>query len=212
MKSIKNTSLFFVLLFLCYSCNEKNTSNVKVKSNTKDVLFYENNEIIDLTARKLFGEGLKEVDNQNYKSAKEKFIEANKIESKNPIILNGIAQAESRLGNTEKSIEMSLNIISIDSNYVETYVNLGQNYMEQRNYLKAKEVLTLGLKFTNKTSTYTKSILLINLSIACNNSNDCENGLKYAIESIKISEDKEFRKFAENVKKESETCLFKKVN
>jgi tetratricopeptide (TPR) repeat protein len=212
MKLTKDTSLFFVLLFLFYSCNEKNTSNVKVKSDTKDVLFYENNEIIDLTARKLFGEGLKEVDNQNYKSAKEKFIEANKIESKNPIILNGIAQAESRLGNTEKSIEMSLNIISIDSNYVETYVNLGQNYMEQRNYLKAKEILTLGLKFTKKTSVYTKSILLINLSIDCNNSNDCENGLKYAIESIKISKDKEFRKFAENIKKESETCLFKKVN
>lgn len=207
---IKNISFFFILSLFFYSCNEKN--NVKVKSETKDVIFYENKEIIDLTARKLFGEGLNQIDNQNYKLAKQKFIEADKIESNNPVILNAIAQAESRLGNSKKSIEMSRNIISIDSNYVETYVNLGQNYMEQKKYIEAKGILTLGLKFTDKTSLFTKSILLINLSIACNNSNDCENGLKYAIESIKISEDKEFIKFAENIKKESENCLKLKNN
>jgi tetratricopeptide (TPR) repeat protein len=204
---MKNITLLFTLLLILYSCNEKKANNVKVKSDTKDILFYNNEEIINLTARKLFSEGLKEVDAQNYTLAREKFTEADKLESKNPIILNGIAQAESRLGNTKKAIDISLNIISIDSNYVETYVNLGQNYMEQRNYNKAKEILIQGLKFTDKTSIYTKSILLINLSIAYKNLNDCENALKYATESLKISRDKEIIKFAKNLKKEIEICL-----
>jgi len=204
---MKNITLLFILLLILFSCNEKKVNNVKFKSETKDILFYDNKEIINLTARKLFSEGLKEVDAQNYKLAREKFTEADKLESKNPIILNGIAQVESRLGNTKKAIDISLNIISIDSNYVETYVNLGQNYMEQKNYNRAKEILIQGLKFTDKTSLYTKSILLINLSIAYKNLNDCENALKYVTESLKISRDKEIIKFAENLKKEIEICL-----
>ncbi len=110
---------------------------MKYKQNTKDVLFYNNLGIKNKSAQKVFTEGLENVENEKFDLAKEKFVEADKIESKNPTILNAIAQAELRLGNTEKSNEISLNILTIDSTYIETYVNLGGNYMSIKDYEKA---------------------------------------------------------------------------
>src|SRR5690606_21877983 len=110
----------------------------------------------------------------------EKFVEADKIESKNPTILNAIAQAELRLGNTEKSNKISLNILAIDSTYIETYVNLGGNYMSIKDYEKARDILKKGLKFTTNKNLQTKSLLYINLAVAYNNLGDYENGFKYS--------------------------------
>ena len=200
-------TLFLIFVIFVISCQEKSGKKVKVKKDTKEVLFSVDNEIKDKTAKNLFHEGLEKVDEGNYEEANEKFIEADKIEAKNPIILNGIAQTESSLGNMEKSIQISLNVISIDSNYIETYVNLGQNYMQRQDYVKAKEILFKGLRFANKTSQYTKSILLLNLAVAHRESGDCINGLKYINEAIEISRDREFKDYAEKIKRKCEDCI-----
>jgi tetratricopeptide (TPR) repeat protein len=198
----------FTLVFILTlnSCKGQNEENTKVKTDTKDVIFYENDGIKDKTAKALFAEGLKYVDNQNFEKAKEKFIEADKIESRNPVILNGIAQAETRLGNIEKSNEISLNIISIDSTHTETYSNLGQNYLKSQEYEKAKDILIRGMKFTSDKSLNTKSILILNLSIAYLNLGDCVNAQKYSSEVIKISPNEKITSFAKKVNEQSKDC------
>ena len=180
---------------------------MKYKQNTKDVLFYNNLGIKNKSAQKVFTEGLENVENEKFDLAKEKFIEADKIESKNPTILNAIAQAELRLGNTEKSYVISLNILAIDSTYIETYVNLGGNYLRIKDYEKARDILTKGLKFATNKNLRTKSILLINLAIAYNNLGDYENGLKYSNEALEISENDEIIKFAEKINLDCEEKL-----
>ena len=197
-------ALIFILTL--NSCKGQDENGIKYKIDTKDVIFYENKGIKDKTAKALFAEGLEKVDNQDFEKAKEKFIEADKIESRNPIILNGIAQAETRLGNIEKSNEISLHIISIDSTYTETYSNLGQNYLRSKEYGKAKEILIRGMKFTNDKSLNTKSILILNLSIAYLNLGDCSNALKYSTEVIQISQIEKITDFAKKVKRQSEDC------
>jgi tetratricopeptide (TPR) repeat protein len=197
------TSLYLLLILLTFiSCKERN--EMKYKQNTKDVLFYNNLGIKNKSAQKVFTEGLENVENEKFDLAKEKFIEADKIESKNPTILNAIAQAELRLGNTEKSYVISLNILAIDSTYIETYVNLGGNYLRIKDYEKARDILTKGLKFATNKNLRTKSILLINLAIAYNNLGDYENGLKYSNEALEISENEEIIEFAEKINLESE--------
>ena len=177
------------------------------KKNTKDVLFYNNLGIRNIYAKKLFREGLENVEIEKFDKAKEKFIEADKIESENPTILNGIAQAEVRLGNIEKSNEISLNILKIDSAYIETYINLGGNYMSMKEYEKAENILKKGLKFTTEKSLRTKSILFINLAISNNNLGNYQNGLKYSNEALKISENADVIEFAKKIRSESEQNL-----
>ncbi len=198
-----------ILILTLNSCKGQDENEVKYKKDAKDVIFYKNAGIKDTTAHTLFTEGLEKVDNQDFEKAKEKFIEADKIEGRNPTILNAIAQAEARLGNIEKSNEISLNIISIDSTYTITYVNLGQNYMKIRDYEKAKEILLKGKKFTSEKNLHTKSVLLLNLAIAYSNLGDCKNGLKYSSEALEISQDEKFTDFATKVKLESEKCIEK---
>ncbi|RAR70623.1 tetratricopeptide repeat protein [Flavobacterium aciduliphilum] len=198
-----------LLILTLNSCKGQDENEVKYKNDSKDVIFYKNSGIKDTTAHALFTEGLKKVESKDFEKAKEKFIEADKIEGRNPTILNAIAQAEARLGNIEKSNEISLNIISIDSTYTITYVNLGQNYMKSRDYKKAKEILLKGKKFTSEKNLHTKSVLLLNLAIAYSNLGDCKNGLKYSSEALEISQDEKFKDFAMKVKLESEKCIEK---
>ena len=193
-----------ILILTLNSCKGQNEEKVKI--DTKDVIHYKNDGIKDKTAKSLFAEGLESVDNQNFEKAKEKFTEADKIERNNPIILNGIAQAETRLGNIKKSNEISLNIISIDSTYTETYSNLGQNYLRSSEYEKAKEILIKGLKFTSDNDLSTKSILILNLSIAYLNLRDCNNAEKYSSEVIKISQNEKVTDFARKVNEQSKEC------
>ena len=203
---MKKITYAIILIFTLNSCKGQNDNDVKYKKDTKDVIFYRNEGIKDEDAKSLFAKGLENVDIQNFEKAKQKFIEADKIENNNPIILNGIAQAEARLGNIEKSNQISLNIISIDSTYTATYSNLGQNYLKLKDYKKAKDILVSGLKFTNHCSLETKSILILNLSIAYLNLGDCANALKYSDEVLKISENQQIINSAEKVKKRSEDC------
>jgi tetratricopeptide (TPR) repeat protein len=199
--------IFFIIVLTFISCKKNDENEMIFKRNTKDVLFYNNLGVKNKSAQILFKEGLKNVEVEKFESAKVKFIEADKIEGRNPTILNAIAQTELRLGNIEKSNEMSLNILKIDSTHIETYVNLGSNYMSIKKYEQARDILQKGLKFTTQKNLRTKSILLINLAITYNNLRDFKNGLKYSNEALNISKNKDILEFAKNIKLESEVNL-----
>jgi outer membrane protein assembly factor BamD (BamD/ComL family) len=80
---LKKGIFVIILIFTLNSCKGQTEESTKVKIDTKDVILYKNNGIKDKTAKSLFTDGLECIDNQNFEKAKEKFIEADKIESKN---------------------------------------------------------------------------------------------------------------------------------
>lgn len=200
---IKKILYSLILALTLNSCKGQDENQVKYKTDTNDIIFYENEGIREIKAKSLFNEGLESVDNQDFEKAKEKFIQADEIESKNPIILNGIAQAEFELGNVEKSNEISLYIISLDSTYIEAYSNLGRNYLKEKKFENAKDILTKGVKFINN-DLHSKSALMINLSLACINLNDCINAAKYSSEVIKISQNEKITDLAKKIINECE--------
>lgn len=206
---MKKVLYIFLIVLTFISCKEKNKDNIKYKTESRDVVFFENSGMKNERAREIFTEGLKYVEIENFELAKKKFIEADEIESQNPTILNAISQAEIRIGNADKSNEILLNVLLIDSTYLPTYVNLGQNYMQLRDYKKAKEILLIGKKIATDKNLHMKSILFLNLSIACSNLGDFKNGLKYSTEAIEISQNKELTDFASKIKKECEDGLLK---
>jgi len=206
---MKKTSYIFLIILAFISCTEKRKENIKYKTESRDVLFFENRGIENEQAREIFVEGLSDIEIENFESAKKKFIQADEIEHENPTILNAISQAEMRLGNAQKSNEILLNTLVIDSTYLPTYVNLGQNYMQLRDYKKAKEILLKGRKFATDKNLHMKSVLFLNLSIAFNNLGDFRNGLKYSMEAIEISQDKKITDFVSKIKKQSEEGLLR---
>jgi len=206
---MKRVSYIFLIILTFISCKERSKNNIKYKTESREVLFFENSGIKNEQAREIFIEGLDYVEIENFESAKRKFIQADEIESKNPIILNAISQTEIRLGNVAKSNEILLKTFLIDSLYLPTYVNLGQNYMQIRDYEKAKEILLKGKKLSTNKNLHMKSVLLLNLSIAYNNLGDFKSGLKYSMQAIEISQDKKITDFASKVKKQSEEGLLK---
>lgn len=209
---MKKTLCLSLIVLSFVSCMEKKKEKIKYKIETKDVLFYENDGIKNKTAKEIFIKGLEYVELENFQSAKEKFIQADKIENKNPIILNAIAETEISLGNAEKSNEILLKTLLIDSTYSSTYINLGQNYMKLRDYNNARAILLKGLKITTDKDLHIKSVLLLNLAITFNNLGDFNNGLKFSNQAIEISQDKKLRDFASRVKKDSEEGLARKNN
>lgn len=204
---------FLIVYILATSCYNRDKvavterDDVKYKANTRDVLSYQNAGIKDSVARVLFAEGLEKVEIEDFEKARKKFIEASRVEPRNPILLNAIAQSEVRLGNIEKSNEISLQILAIDSLHVETYSNLGLNYMRSENYDKAVEILSKGLKFTSDKNYSVKSILVLNLAISYYRLGDCASALKYANEVLRIATIEGVINDAERVKKDSEACL-----
>lgn len=206
---MKKTSYIFLIIWTFISCTGKRKENIKYKTESRDVLFFENSGIKNEQAREIFVEGLKYIEIENFESAKKKFIESDEIESKNPTILNAISQAEIRLGNAQKSNEILFKTLMIDSTYLPTYINLGQNYMQLRDYEKAKEILLKGRKFATDKNLHMKSVLFLNLSIAFNNLGNFKKGLKYSAEVIEISQDKKLTDFASKVKEQSEEGLLR---
>ncbi|MCC9072789.1 hypothetical protein LNQ49_14475 [Flavobacterium sp. F-65] len=206
---MKKAVYLFAIIIVIVSCNEKKEKEVKYKTKTNEILFIGYSGIKNKTAKKIFGEGLKDVDLGDYESAREKFIQADKIESKNIAILNGIAEAEFNLGNRELANKMLLNVILIDSTFAGTYINLGANYLNTGYFEKANEILLKGKKFTSDKNLHLKSLLLFNLAISYDHLADCENSLKYFNETIEISQNEDLTESANKRKKDSEETICK---
>lgn len=208
---MKNIFYFTIIILFTISCN-RNKSNVIYSLEPKPrqvILSADSTYIKDKNALKLFENGLSKIKEKKYADAKALFQKADKIEPNNIVILDCLANIESPLGNNRKSIEMFYKILPIDSTYINCYINLGQSLMLERNYDEATNILVLGLKKSKNYSLDQKSTLYLNLAISYNNLKNCEEGLNYAEKALEISQNNDFKEFAEKVKKESENLIEK---
>ncbi|MFA6261455.1 MAG: tetratricopeptide repeat protein [Bacteroidia bacterium] len=111
--------------------------------------------------------------------------EALKLRPNSIEVLNNLSASYFREGNSKASIEILLQMKSIDSTFTGTYVNLGYQFQQMENYIEAERYLLEGLKIEPKDAFmlnnlgYTQfklgkvdeAIKSINKSIAVNPSN-----------------------------------------
>ena len=198
---MKNIIYFLALSFLIHSC-KKDGKNAIYNTNEKPrevILLGNEKHIKNRKALSLFETGLKKINTKEYESAKGFFIEADKIEPNNIVILDGLANIESALGNNKKSTEMLYDNIAKDSTFANSYLNLSSNLMKEKKYQESKKILLIGLEKCKKINLHLKSSLFLNLAISYNNLNECDNGLKYAQQALKISQNDNFTVFAEKI-------------
>lgn len=172
--------IFAFSLFLFFSCKgqtDKSKDDASI-SKIKNVVVYDNLVIKDTTAKNYFIQGVNAINFDGYADAKKYFLKANEIEENNPIILNGLANVINKLGDSLQAETLYLRSISIDSNYIISYVNYG-NYLRQRHQLeKAKSVLLQGLKFNP--SDQEKTGLYYNLALVNLNMDKCGEAQEFA--------------------------------
>lgn len=198
---MRNILIIFSLVLLV-SCNFRDKNN-EYDMDKKEIYFFENESIINIEARTLFNKGLREIQKNNFQNAKDLLEKANKIEKNNPTILNGLGNYEFLHGDKSSSYEILNKVLEIDSTFVLTYINIGQNYMKDRDYKKALEILNEGLRHVAETNIHQKSILYLNSAIASNNLDDCFNGLKSGNQALKYSQNSEFTEMAKTIIEES---------
>lgn len=187
------------------SCKKSESGTIiNDKKSTKDVIFYGNNEAIKNDfARENFEMGLSKIAEKDYKNALPYFLKAQKLEKRNVLISNSIANTEYALGNYKEAIEMMNLIILMDPTYTNSYSNFGQILIKEKHFAEAKEILLVGLKKGISINLEHKAVLLLNLAISCNKLNECNDSIKFATEAFKITTNESLKKYANNCIKEA---------
>ena len=177
-------AIFIFSPFIFFACKGQtdNTKDNPSLSKMRNVIVNDNLLIRDTVAKNYFMKGLDAINFDGFADAKKYFLKANEIEKNNPIILNGLANVINKLGDSLEAETLYLQAISIDSNYIISYVNYG-NLLRQRHQLeKAKRILLQGFRFNpsdhEKTGLY-YNLAMVNLNLhKCKEAIDCANKAK----------------------------------
>ena len=206
---MRKTIIIFILTLVLIACRDRNKNYVYDLDN-KNVFFFENENINDSKARDLLNNGLQEIQKNNIENARTHLEKANDIEKNNPTILNALGNYEFLYGEKPLSYEIFNKVLEIDSSFVLTYINLGQNYMTDRKYHEASETLREAIKYLSENNEHQQSILYLNLAIALNNLNDCEGGFEFGKKALQHSQNSDFTKLSKKIIKESRALCEKK--
>lgn len=188
--------VLFCLFVCCFSCKKNETETnqevkvVTIEEKRGEVIFYNNEDILNNEARDLFIKGLNLVEMGQFEEAKPYFIKADKLELNNIIILNALANTEARVGDFETASTMYEKNIELYPSYFNNYVNYGQFLGANHEYQKAVDILLKGKEYlSDSDSSYEISAYYFNLALAYMYLSDCENALKYAYEAQTITRD-----------------------
>ncbi len=175
---IRVISIFSLFIFLACKGQTDNSKDNPSLSKMRNVIVNDNLLIKDTIAKNYFMQGLDAISFDNFTDAKKYFLKANEIEKNSPIILNGLANIINKLGDSLEAETLYLRSISIDSNYIISYVNYG-NYLRQQHRLeKAKNILLQGFRFNP--SDQEKTGLYYNLALVNLNLNNCDEAIECA--------------------------------
>lgn len=134
--------LFTLVITSCnYSVENENLPITEKSDHGGIRTIYETEEFDDSTAFELYLEGLKQVREDEFKEAKEKFKAALAIEPNNELVLNSLGLVEKRLFNFDSAEFFLLKAIEINPEYYPSYSNLGIVYYYDHKYEEAIEVL-----------------------------------------------------------------------
>jgi tetratricopeptide (TPR) repeat protein len=139
------------------SCKHKHTPP------STDVVLHHTPDIPDNEARVIFENGLHFIDQGNYGDARQCFFEANRKCPNVPVILNAIGATFSQTGNPQRGNTYFERALTIDSNFINSYPNLGASLNTMMRYEEAKHIFRLGLARTSMDS-FNRSSLFLNLA------------------------------------------------
>ena len=155
--------------------------------------------IQDSVARDFFNKGIDFAKNKKYQKAQTEFEKANNLEPKNILIVNSLGLVSQALEDFEESESWFQEALSIDSLFVNTYINYGTCLNSIENYKLAIEIMEIGRTKTNNSNDI--ALLCYNLAISYLNSGDCnkaketiEIGLSKLTDSSMIREFKDFKR------------------
>jgi len=187
---------YYILIVLCitlFSCNEKNSNEII------SIFHYDMENIQDSVARDFFNKGIDFAKNKKYQKAQTEFEKANNLEPKNILIVNSLGLVSQALEDFEESESWFQEALSIDSLFVNTYINYGTCLNSIENYKLAIEIMEIGRTKTNNSNDI--ALLCYNLAISYLNSGDCnkaketiEIGLSKLTDSSMIREFKDFKR------------------
>src|SRR5690554_2991307 len=141
-----------IFLLLAYSCTDgKNDSNtnedktIEVIKRTNDAdldIFIGDNFFKNKEANELNSKGIELIKEFNYKQAEKYFIEANRIEPENPIVLTNLGNLYREIGTEKMALEYyNEAFIASDSTYFNAAYNMGISYCNLDDYEKSEVIL-----------------------------------------------------------------------
>jgi len=139
---------------------------------------YNNLNIANNQAKKLFIEGMNEMQMKNFEESKIAFEKADEIEQNNVIIMNALANTLNILGETDKAENLYKNSLKTDESFMPTYVNYGNLLNEQRRFDESEKILLEGLR-KEPIKRY-KVGLYFNLSLIMKKQSKCLEAEQYA--------------------------------
>ena len=189
----KTYYILIVLYITLFSCNEKNSNEII------SIFYYDIENIQDSVARDFFNKGIDFAKNKKYQKAQTKFEKANNLEPKNILIVNSLGLVAQALEDFDESESWFQEALSIDSLFVNTYINYGTCLNSIENYKLAIEIMEIGRTKTNNSNDI--ALLCYNLAISYVNSGNCnkaketiEIGLSKLTDRSMIREFKDFKR------------------
>jgi Tfp pilus assembly protein PilF len=156
----KQTFPYYILLiplFLCGNCRNKRTAR------DEDIILRGGSAISNKEAREIFEIGLHSVEQGDYGTARQRFLEADHACPNNPEILNSIGGTYTQTGNPERGISYFARALKIDSNYINSYANFGASLNHIMRFEDAKQIFRRGLGRPSD-NRYERSVLFLNLA------------------------------------------------
>lgn len=159
---------FLIFLMIFYSCNNHVDS-----FKSKRVSFSNNYIPIKSTkANQYFTLGVNALAKNQFEKALKYFIESNKLETGNVMILNSIGNTECDIGNCEAGFSYFNEAISLDSLFLDSYISYGTSLGKAQQYPKAINTLKLGLS-KSKSNQFEHYALCFNLAVYYYKSGNC---------------------------------------
>lgn len=191
---MKQLSILLIIAFT-FSCNNGIYSDKEKIVRTTDgntfVYFknsFENGYIKDSLAALEFDKGNEQSSHENFEKAKFHYVNANKLEPNNVIIINSLGNTYAELDDFEKSYELFEKSLRIDSLDTSTYLSYGFCKAENDQFKKAIEIYNKGIDL--ESSGEKRGYFYYNLSKAYYNLDNYEKAKHYINKSTELVNDK----------------------
>ena len=171
---IKIALIPFFILFLSCNVNRKDMPAPKSKND----FVHKKLVIKDSIANDYYSQALKAVKRDNYIDAKIYLTKAYKIENDNPIIINALANVSYGLREHSRAEALYLHAISIDSNYMLSYISYGNYLRKTHQSEKANRILLMAIKV--KPDDYYKALIYQDLALINVDLKKCGDAKDYA--------------------------------
>ncbi len=158
MKKKQSFAYLAIYLLVTAGCHHKTADN-----RTDELVQRSDINIPNADAKKLFSEGLDDIESKKYTDAKTYFLKADSISPNSPLILNALGNLSAQSNNDSMTESYFARALNIDSSFTKSYINYGVYLNNKAHYAEAVKLFNIGLykKISNKED---EQVLYFNLA------------------------------------------------